>query len=100
MFYELKIEENENTNYNKIIELMHKEGIDLEVKTQQGKNMFDILSVDTFLAFSANVAANVLANIIVMGLGKGVAIVINGIKVKTNSTEEVEQVIKDINEEL
>lgn len=100
MYYELSVEKFGNEDYEKIIKKLQEKGIESELVKTQGKNMFDTHVINAVLSFSTNVAANVIANIIVIGLGKGVNFIINDIKAKTDSLDEVEQVIQDINDEL
>lgn len=100
MYYELCVSESKEEDYGNLIKLLNEHGIQAKLDSHHGKNMFDTQIVDALLSFSANVAANVLAGIIVAGLGKGFTLLINGRKVKVESSEDLENVINDINEEL
>ncbi len=100
MYYELSVVNFKEENYKGLIDSLNQNGIQCKLSNNQGKNMFDQQFVDAALSFSSDIASNVLADLILIGLGKAYTMYINGRKVKADSSENVKNVIDDINEEL
>ena len=100
MYYELSVIDFKEENYKGLIDSLNENGIQCELNNNQGKNMFDQQTVDAVLTFSSNVAAGVLAGVILNAIGKAHTMYINRRKLKANSAEDVKKVIDDINKEL